>query len=161
VTYSNKCYLLREECNTKTRIGAVPGECEKVAFQPPTETEGGQGSADNPGPSPSDADANKKTLADRAKKGQCPADRVGRRYHSDKTCDNDDGCPGDKMCCSRGRAKVCRTPDVPKAGKCPTNKKTKYGKDVVSKCDADLECCDAQKCCESDIGAFECMDPAK
>jgi len=91
--------------------------------------------------------------------GQCPADRVGRSWKTDVTCKTDDGCPGNKKCCARGGAKVCRSPDAPKVGTCPYFDKKKWGKIVKSKCDGDVECLDTKKCCQNEIGSFECTDP--
>jgi hypothetical protein len=137
--------------------------------------EGGQGTAGNPGQgspgnseqgSPGNAGpGNSPVSPDDSgappKDGTCPADRVGKKYHTDVACSNDGGCPGDKKCCSRVGEKVCRTPDAPKAGTCPNVNKKKLirGKPVAMKCDSDGECCDNLKCCETETGGFDCAEP--
>jgi len=116
------------------------------------------GNGDSPNADPND---NQKSPSGVQKSGVCPADRVGRKFASDITCSDDGGCPGNKMCCSRAGAKVCRSPDVPKSGTCPVvTKNAKFGKSSVSKCDADSECVDNEKCCENSTGSFECTTPA-
>jgi len=91
------------------------------------------------------------------KPGECPVDRVGRRYRVDVKCSKDLDCSGDMKCCLRGGVMVCRIPDTVNPGTCPKVQLLISDQASRSTCDSDYECCsEKKKCCQTETGGYAC-----
>ncbi|XP_072031933.1 uncharacterized protein [Amphiura filiformis] len=142
-TYSNLCQLQRAQCDKPFLHLSYEGSCKFSSL----------------------IVAEEEHHHSLVKPGFCPALNLGELGRCVNECTADTECDGASKCCDNGCAKVCRPARVSKPGLCPvapplnpTEGPCASPESDATRCDSDVDCLDAQRCCFDGCQSV-CVDP--
>ncbi|XP_033634887.1 uncharacterized protein LOC117296122 isoform X3 [Asterias rubens] len=174
------CKAIREEVLSSRRLGAFIPDCTEEGLYVPLQCHGSTGYCwcvnemgeeileTRRGPGEDKPDGFCEVLPEPVtpKLGECPIVEPSSFGICVQECDNDNGCSGEKKCCSNGCGNTCMDPLLPevlpepvtpKLGECPIVEPSSFGI-CVQECDNDNGCSGEKKCCSNGCGNT-CMDP--